>query len=429
MSTKNNSVECRNVVIYARYSTNNQTEASIEGQLKVCYEWAKRKGYRVIGEYIDRAISGSTDNRPDFQRMIRDSNNKEFQGVVVYQFDRFARNRCDSSVYKTILKKNGVRVYSAKEDVSDDPSGRMMEGMLELFAEYYCDDAAQKITRGMQLLADKCLYTGGGVAFGLKINPDKTIGLDEETAPFVLEIFERYARGENIVEICDYLNSLGLKTSRKATFNKCSLTTILKNKRYIGYYTYKDKETPNVIPRIVSDELFNEVQERLKLNKKAPARAKAKEEYLLTGKLFCGECKSPMSGVSGTSKTKRKYSYYICAETKKGKGHKSKIGKKQIEDLIFKKCKEILTNKNIQYIAKEIVKMSKRAQKRPEFVRLNNLKKEIENAIKNLMDNLERNSDFSVQDMILERLKQKRIELDEVERNLYNESLKIVCAR
>ena len=105
-----------NVVIYARFSSHSQTEQSIEGQLKECYEFAKRNDYNVIAEYIDRALTGTTDKRPEFLRMIEDSKKKAFKYVLVYQLDRFARNRYDSATYKAKLKKNGVRVLSAKEN-------------------------------------------------------------------------------------------------------------------------------------------------------------------------------------------------------------------------------------------------------------------------------------------------------------------------
>ena len=107
-----------NVVIYARFSSHSQTEQSIEGQLKECYAYAQRNDYMVVGEYIDRALSGTTDHRPEFQKMIADSSKKTFQGVLVYQLDRFARNRYDSATYKSKLKKNGVRVLSARENIS-----------------------------------------------------------------------------------------------------------------------------------------------------------------------------------------------------------------------------------------------------------------------------------------------------------------------
>lgn len=146
-----------NIVIYARFSSHNQTEQSIEGQLKVCYEYARNHGFNVIEEYIDRAQSGTSDNRSNFQRMINDSVHHAFQGVLVYQLDRFARNRYDSAIYKARLKKNGVRVMSAKENIADDASGILVEGVLESMAEYYSVELSQKILRGMKINAEKML--------------------------------------------------------------------------------------------------------------------------------------------------------------------------------------------------------------------------------------------------------------------------------
>lgn len=119
------------VVIYARYSSDKQTEQSIEEQLRVCHEYAEKNEYMVVGEYIDRALTGTTDKRPEFLRMIEDSKKKMFNYVIVYQLDRFARNRYDSATYKAKLTKNGVRVLSARENISDDASGVLMESVLE----------------------------------------------------------------------------------------------------------------------------------------------------------------------------------------------------------------------------------------------------------------------------------------------------------
>lgn len=174
-----------------------QTEQSIEGQLKECYAYAQRNDYTVVGEYIDRALSGTTDHRPEFQKMIADSSKKTFQGVLVYQLDRFARNRYDSATYKSKLKKNGVRVLSARENISDDASGVLMEAVLEGMAEYYSVELAQKIKRGMDINAEKCLSTGGNLALGFKTE-DKRIVIDPLTAPIVVNIFEMYVTGSTM---------------------------------------------------------------------------------------------------------------------------------------------------------------------------------------------------------------------------------------
>jgi len=178
-----------NVVIYARFSSHSQTEQSIEGQLKVCYEYAEQNHYTIIGEYIDRAVSGKYDNRAEFQRMISDSEKHAFEGILVYQLDRFARNRYDSAIYKSNLKKNGVRVLSARENITDDASGILVEGVLESMAEYYSAELSQKIHRGMEINAQKCLSNGSNPGLGFKVDKDRRFYVDEEEAKIVRKIF------------------------------------------------------------------------------------------------------------------------------------------------------------------------------------------------------------------------------------------------
>ena len=161
----------KNAVIYARYSPGSkQTYQSIEGQLKECYAFAERSGLRVVHEYIDEHLTGTNDKRDSFLQMIEDSKKKGFQFVLVYQLDRFARNRYDSATYKAKLKKNGVRVLSARENITDDASGILIEGVLESMAEYYSAELSQKIKRGMAISASKCKYFGGSVPLGYKVD-------------------------------------------------------------------------------------------------------------------------------------------------------------------------------------------------------------------------------------------------------------------
>lgn len=252
-----------NVVIYARFSSHSQTEQSIEGQLKVCYEYAEANHYIVVGEYIDRAISGTTDNRAEFQRMISDSDKHTFEGVLVYQLDRFARNRYDSAINKAKLKKNGVRVLSAKENIADDASGILVEGVLESMAEYYSVELSQKIHRGMAINAEKCLSNGSNPGLGFKVDAERRFYVDEEEAAIVREIYERYASGETKAEIIRDLKRRRVKTSLGKEFSPNSLSHLLSNKRYIGVYLYKGKETPGGMPRILDDDLFYRVQSSL----------------------------------------------------------------------------------------------------------------------------------------------------------------------
>ena len=143
-------------VIYARYSSDNQREESIEGQLRECKAFAEKNDIQILDTYIDRALSAKTDNRPEFQRMIKDSAKGKFEIVLVWKLDRFARNRYDSAHYKTLLRKNGVKVVSATENISQGAEGILLESMLEGMAEYYSAELSEKIKRGQTENALKC---------------------------------------------------------------------------------------------------------------------------------------------------------------------------------------------------------------------------------------------------------------------------------
>ena len=203
----------KRAVIYARFSSHNQTEQSIEGQLRECYDYARRHDLIVDGEYIDRALTGTTDKRPGFLKMIEDSKRKTFDYVLVYQLDRFARNRYDSANYKAKLKKNGVRVLSARENISEDASGILIEGVLESMAEYYSAELSQKVKRGLRESYSKGYYAGGQPMLGYDIVEKHWVKNPEE-AEIVKEIFDRYIHGEKTNGIAERLNERGI--SKKA---------------------------------------------------------------------------------------------------------------------------------------------------------------------------------------------------------------------
>ena len=184
-----------NIVIYARYSSHSQNEHSIEGQLQTCYEYARANDHIVVAEYIDRAQTGKNDDRSGFKKMIADSDKHTFDAVLVYQLDRFARNRYDSAINKAKLQKNGVRVISARENISEDASGILIEGVLESMAEYYSAELAQKIRRGLDLNAQKFLSNGSNPGLGYSVDEERRFHIDSATAPIVQEIFEKYASG------------------------------------------------------------------------------------------------------------------------------------------------------------------------------------------------------------------------------------------
>lgn len=338
------------------------------------------------GTYIDRALSARTDNRPAFQEMIEDSEKKTFEAVLVWKLDRFSRDRYDSAFYKHQLKKNGVRVISATENISDGPEGIILESMLEGMAEYYSAELAVKIRRGQTDNAMKCKNNGGSIPLGFYVGTDGVLTIREDTAPIVREIFRRYDSGESMQVIVNSLNERGLKTQKGSTFRVSNLGTILKNRKYIGEYKYGKIVIPDGIPAIIDAELFDRVQQRLATNKMAPARAKADEENLLTTKLFCGECGRLLAGESGKGHNGTVYYYYKCSGAKRKKGCNLKAIKKNwIEKIAVQMTvQRVLQDTEIDRIADAILALQN--QEDPAIPALTAELKNCEHKIENLMD-------------------------------------------
>ena len=340
-------------VIYARYSSDNQREESIEGQIRECTAFAEKNGITILRHYIDRAVSAKTDNRPEFQNMIKDSGKRLFDMVIVWKLDRFARNRYDSARYKAGLKKNGVKVVSATEIISEGAEGIILESVLEGYAEYYSADLSEKVIRGMTDNALKCKFNGGTKPVGYVIDEEQHFQLDPLTAPFVLEAFKRYDGGATMTEIRDWLNDQGVKNTRGQSMSYNSVEHLLKNRRYIGEFRYRETVVPDGIPAIVPQDLFDRVQEKLAKNKKAPARHKAEDDYLLTTKLFCGYCGAYLCGESGTSRTGIVHHYYKCVSVKKKRTdcRKKSVRKEWIEDLVVNETmKMVMDDKTVEAI-------------------------------------------------------------------------------
>lgn len=349
-------------IIYARYSCDNQREESIEGQLRECKVFAERKEFTLVGTYIDRAVSAKTDNRPEFQKMIKDSAKGLFDVIIVWKLDRFARNRYDSAHYKAILRKNGVKVISATEVISEGAEGIILESVLEGYAEYYSAELSEKVIRGMTENALKCQYNGSGVPVGYVIDSEKHYQLNVLTAPFVKDAFEMYANGKMIKDIVAYLNEKGVRSSQNKPMTKTSVTALLKNVKYRGQYKYRDIVIDDGVPRIVSDELFQLAQERLIKNQQSRSRFKAKVEYFLSAKLICGDCGSAMVGESGTSGAKVRYNYYKCVTAKKKAGcHRKSIRKDYIEEIVLHDVMEkMFTEDMVSDIAEKVIKLQEK---------------------------------------------------------------------
>lgn len=405
-----------NGVIYARYSSDNQREESIDGQIRECKEFAEKNDIRIIDTYIDRALSAKTDNRPSFQQMIKDSSKGLFDVIIVWKLDRFARNRYDSAHYKNILKKNGVKVVSATEAISSGAEGILLESMLEGYAEYYSAELAEKINRGLTENALKCKYNGGSVAFAYMIDDEQHFQINPTLAPVVLNIFNDYLSGKTQKEIRDELNNKGLKNANGREFTINNISKILTNRRYIGNYIYKDVVIENGIPAIVPNDVFDKVQEMIAVNKRAPSRHKAVDDYLLTTKLYCGKCKSFMVGESGNARGRR-YSYYKCVNTKRNKACDKKAVKKDwIEDIvIYQVMKFINDDSLIEMLVNKILSIQGK-----ESPMLKSLKKQLvqtDRAIENMLNAIE-------QGIITKSTKKRLDELERTKENLETEIAK-----
>ena len=345
-----------NAVIYARYSSHGQTEQSIEGQLRDNYEFAAREGYNVVGEYIDRAQSGRTDGRTDFQRMIADASKKQFKIIIVWKLDRFARNRYDSAIYKAKLKKLGIKVVSAKENISDNPEGIILEGMLESMAEYYSANLSVNVKRGQRETIAKGNFCGGIVPYGYKSVGGKLVA-DERTAPVIRYVFEQYAAGVPKRQIIDELTARGVKSPMGKPLCISSFQHTLKMPAYIGHYMRNGAEVVGCCEPLIDEATFEKVQERLKSVAHAPAASKAVVEYLLKGKAFCGHCGANMVGDSGTSKTGKVHHYYLCAARKKAHTCNKETEKKDFIEwyVVEQTCQYVLTPANMEKISKAVV--------------------------------------------------------------------------
>ena len=347
-------------VIYARYSSSAQREESIEGQVKEITTFAERNGYTIIGTYADRAISGTTDNRPQFQKMIADSKRKLFDFVIVWKLDRFARNRYDSTWYKRQLKKNGVRVISATERISEGAEGILLESVLEGYAEFFSEDLKEKVVRGLKVNAEKCLWNGGVLPIGYIVDENQHLQPNPETAPYVVEAFKMYDEGLTSGGIISYLKSKGITNTKGTPVTYNIVQRMLQNRRYIGEYSFQDVVVPDGIPAIVPRDLFDRVQERIAKNRKAPARAKADEAYLLTTKLFCGHCGTAMNGESGKSHNGTVHRYYKCHAVKKKLNDckKKSVKKEWIENLVVTETRAMLMDDSaIEAIVTTLMRM------------------------------------------------------------------------
>lgn len=368
----------RKAVFYGRYSSANQTEQSIEGQLHVCEKYAAENDILIVGKYIDRALSGTTDKRPQFQQMIADSSAGTFDTVLVYKLDRFARNRYDSAIHKKKLRDNGVRVVSATEPLSDTPEGIILEGLLEGIDEYFSKELSRKCKRGLKESCDKGYFICNTVPLGYK-KIDRRLEIDPETAPIIRRIFEEYADGQSPERIANELNAEGLTVNGRS-FQKKTVRGWLKNEVFIGQYHCGENIVE--VPAVITCELWERVQER-RANVSHLYRHRNEFKYFLTGRAFCAECGGRVCG-----RTTNGFNYYYC-----GSCRKHLIQAEPLHEKVRYALFEYLTPDKIKELAAAAYREYQNAQPEdptvPLRAELKQVQKKIENATAAILTGLD----------------------------------------
>lgn len=327
--------------IYARFSCSSQREASIDDQLRVCREHCEKEGFEVVAEYCDYALSGRTDNRPQFQKMIAEADT--FDYVVVYMMDRFSRDPYDAPIYKKELKRRGVSVVSALERIDQTPDGVIMEKLLEGLAARESMVTSIRTKRGMEGNARAGRYNGDRV-YGYSV-VDGFYEIDESEARNVRLAFDMRLNGRSYSCIARELASLGVETYRG---NPCSPTmaqNMISNEKYVGVYKWGDVRIEGGMPAIIDRAVFDRAQA---VRGAKDRKSEKYERYALSGKIVCAECGSNLSGVSGYNSKKVKYTYYRCP-----KNHFS-MRRDAVENTIVGALRDILDSDEAYVIAREV---------------------------------------------------------------------------
>ena len=380
----------KTAVIYARYSCDAQTEQSIEGQLHVCKEYAERNGIVILDTYIDRAMTGTNDNRPDFQRMIKESAKKLWNYVIVYKLDRFSRNKFESVINRKKLLDNGVKLLSAMENIPDTPEGAILESLLEGMNQYFSAELSQKVKRGMRETRRKGLYQGGRLPYGYRVE-DRKIVIDEEQAQAVRYIYEQFSKGAYVRQIIKALTAEGVSYHGKP-FAMNTVYNILKNEKYRGVYYHGEERIDNMYPRIVSDEVFERVRKIVEANKHG--KRSVAVTYLLRHKLVCGYCGQSVIAENGTSHTGEKKYYYKCRGRKARVNDckKAAVPKEALEKLVLDAVIGQLSSPEMMdaVVAAVMQEQERRNRENSALLKMQREQRQNEIALDNIMKAIER---------------------------------------
>ena len=362
--------------LYARVSSDRQdVDLSVAAQLRALRDHARKNDYMIVREYVDEAESGRIADRPQFRKMIDEATKPEapFREILVWKFSRFTRKREHAVAFKSMLRRKGVRVVSITEHADDTPIGKLMEAIIESVDEFYSENLAQEVTRGMRESASRGFWVSSHAPFGynrvmVQDGPKKrpTLEIDPEASPIVKRMFDMAEAGNGTLEIIRTLNSEGISSPKGKLWARTSVHNILTNEAYTGTLVWginaKDKAEPvrveKAFPAIVSKAQFLRVGKHL--SSRAPKFSHPRRvgsSYLLSGLIKCEACNTPLTGRFAKS---GQYSYYVCQSNinfGKDACETPTLNARRFEELVVARIRsDILTEGSIQDLAKVVDK-------------------------------------------------------------------------
>ena len=358
--------------LYARVSSDRQdVDLSVAAQLRALRDYAEKNGYHVAREYIDEAESGLIADRPQFRKMLDEAAKTEapFKEILVWKFSRFTRKREHAVAFKSMLRKKGIRVVSITEHADDSPTGKLMEAIIESVDEFYSENLAQEVVRGMREAASRGFWVASRVPYGYRklmvqdgAKKRPTLEPDSATSPVVQRIFGMAEAGRGILDITRTLNNEGIANPTGRLWSKNGVHIILRNQAYTGTLVWgadaKDKADPvrveKAFPAVVSKAQLKRVNR--KLRSRAPKRShprRAGSTYLLSGMIKCKACNRALSGQDAKS---GRFAYYVCQSVmKRGSGacDAPRLNARRFEEMVVGKIREnVLTESNIRELVK-----------------------------------------------------------------------------
>ena len=360
--------------LYARVSSERQdVDLSVAAQLRALREYAQKNGYTVAREYIDEAESGRVADRPQFRRMLEEATRSDapFQDILVWKFSRFTRKREHAVAFKSMLRRRGIRVVSITEHADDTPTGKLMEAIIESVDEFYSENLAQEVARGMREAASRGFwmstyapygYRKASVQDGAKKRPK--LELDPPAESVVRRIFDMALRGNSPLDITKALNREGISSPNGKRWLKTVMYRLLTNESYTGTLvwgaTAKDGAPPvrveNAFPAIVTAEEFWRVSRTLR--SRAPSKVhprRVASPYLLSGLVMCQTCRKALTAQEAKG---GRYTYYVCHSLlKRGSGtcKTPRLNSRRFERLIIDQIREnILTESNIRDLVRMV---------------------------------------------------------------------------